>query len=113
VVTARSTKYTKAKNQNFWVVLITLFRVSPLLNGGRALRTLLVVLSQLLAVAFFTLLERKTLRLRQTRLGPTKVWLGGLIQPPIDGLKLIFKTETGAMGLVLLSSRFLLLALIG
>jgi len=84
-----------------------------LLNGGRVLGTLLVVVSQLLAVAFFTLLERKTLRLRQTRLGPTKVWWGGLIQPPMDGLKLILKTETGVLGLVVMSARFLLLALIG
>jgi len=84
-----------------------------LLVGARILRTFLVVVSQLLAVAFFTLLERKTLRLRQTRLGPTKVGLGGLIQPPIDGVKLILKSEVGSMRLVLVPSRFLFLALIG
>lgn len=84
-----------------------------MLKGARILSTLLVVLSQLLAVAFFTLLERKTLRLRQTRLGPTKVGLGGLIQPPIDGVKLILKSEVGALSLVLVPSRFLFLSLIG
>lgn len=42
-------------------------------------------------VAFITLLERKLLGLRQTRLGPNKVSLIALIQPVADGLKLLFK----------------------
>jgi len=43
------------------------------------------------AVAFTTLIERKILGLTQYRIGPNKVSLGGLIQPVLDGLKLLTK----------------------
>lgn len=43
-------------------------------------------------VAFITLLERKILGLSQIRLGPNKVSFVGLLQPVIDGLKLLIKS---------------------
>lgn len=45
----------------------------------------------LLGVAFFTLFERKLLRYSQNRLGPNKVGGIGIIQPALDGVKLIIK----------------------
>ena len=52
---------------------------------------LLVVLIVFLRVCFLTLLERKILGYVQNRKGPTKVLLIGLLQPVIDGGKLILK----------------------
>lgn len=54
---------------------------------GFILRLVLV----LLAVAFFTLLERKGLAYSQTRKGPDKNFLGGFLQPILDALKLLTK----------------------
>ena len=51
------------------------------------------MLSLVLAVAFSTLLERKMLTLVQGRLGPNKTAMGGLIQPVLDGVKLLFKIQ--------------------
>lgn len=45
----------------------------------------------LLRVAFITLLERKILRYSQSRVGPNKVIIIGLIQPVLDGIKLFLK----------------------
>lgn len=42
-------------------------------------------------IAFFTLLERKFLSYSQTRVGPNKVILGGVLQPVLDGGKLLIK----------------------
>jgi len=44
-----------------------------------------------LSVCFLTLLERKVLGYVQNRKGPTKILFIGLLQPVVDGGKLIFK----------------------
>nr|UTN43162.1 NADH dehydrogenase subunit 1 [Pessoaiella absita] len=55
--------------------------------------TLLIILV-LFSVAFFSLFERKLLSLTQSRKGPNKVSVWGVMQPVVDALKLIFKAES-------------------
>ena len=53
--------------------------------------TLMVVTPFILNAAMITLVERKILGLSQNRLGPTKVGIGGLLQPFRDAIKLLLK----------------------
>lgn len=55
------------------------------------LRTLLTIVPLLIAVAYFTLFERKVIASMQRRRGPNVVGFFGLLQPLADGLKLLLK----------------------
>uniref|UniRef100_A0AAU6PC37 NADH-ubiquinone oxidoreductase chain 1 n=1 Tax=Ledropsis sp. TaxID=3133679 RepID=A0AAU6PC37_9HEMI len=55
------------------------------------LTTSITILMILMSVGFFTLMERKLLSYMQTRKGPNKVGLTGIIQPFSDGMKLFIK----------------------
>lgn len=50
------------------------------------------LITALLAIAFYTLLERKLLRLSQLRKGPNKVTISGITQPIADAIKLLTKS---------------------
>jgi len=52
---------------------------------------LIIVVPLLIAVAYFTLAERKIIASMQRRRGPDKVGIWGLLQPLADGLKLLVK----------------------
>nr|YP_010127270.1 NADH dehydrogenase subunit 1 [Paraconotrochus antarcticus]QPO84674.1 NADH dehydrogenase subunit 1 [Paraconotrochus antarcticus] len=54
-------------------------------------KILILVIPLLIAVAFFTLVERKGLGYMQSRKGPNIVGVGGLLQPFVDGIKLFTK----------------------
>lgn len=58
---------------------------------GQILSPLILIIFLLVAVAFFTLSERKGMASIQRRLGPNVVGFWGLLQPLADGLKLILK----------------------
>jgi len=52
---------------------------------------LIIVVPLLVAVAYFTLAERKVIASMQRRRGPNVVGMWGLLQPLADGLKLLIK----------------------
>ena len=53
--------------------------------------SLFLIIGLLIAVAFFTLFERKVMASMQRRKGPNVVGFWGLLQPLADGLKLLVK----------------------
>lgn len=55
---------------------------------------ILSLVSVLLAIAFFTLIERKRIGLAHYRKGPNKITIRGVSQPLSDALKLITKELT-------------------
>jgi hypothetical protein len=55
------------------------------------LKILLIIVPLLIAVAYFTLFERKVISSMQRRRGPNVVGFFGLLQPLADGLKLLIK----------------------
>lgn len=57
------------------------------------INTFIAYVTALLAIAFFTLLERKALGYFQVRKGPNKVGIIGIPQPFADALKLLIKEQ--------------------
>jgi NADH-quinone oxidoreductase subunit H len=55
------------------------------------LEILIIIVPLLVAVAYFTLAERKVIASMQRRRGPNVVGIWGLLQPLADGLKLLVK----------------------
>jgi NADH:ubiquinone oxidoreductase subunit H len=66
----------------------------PTMSLPFSLIIFLSYLMALLAIAFYTLLERKLLGYFQLRKGPNKIALAGLPQPLADALKLFLKEHS-------------------
>jgi NADH-quinone oxidoreductase subunit H len=58
------------------------------------LKTLIIIIPLLIAVAYFTIAERKIMGIIQRRKGPNVIGFVGLFQPLADGLKLFVKETT-------------------
>jgi NADH-quinone oxidoreductase subunit H len=79
---------------------------------------LLKVVCLLVAIAYFTLAERKIMAAVQRRVGPNVVGLWGLLQPLADGLKLagkeaVIPSQASGKIFVAAAMAVLLFALIG
>lgn len=57
------------------------------------IKTIVILLILVTAVAYVTLMERKVMGWIQLRVGPNRVGPWGLLQPLADGLKMIFKED--------------------
>ena len=55
------------------------------------IKILIIIIPLLIAVAYFTLAERKILGAMQRRRGPNVIGAFGLLQPLADGFKLLVK----------------------
>lgn len=76
--------------QNSWVNF-KIFTINFGPFSWMVLCQLLKIVFLLIAVAYFTIAERKVLASIQRRKGPNVVGLWGLLQPLADGAKLVFK----------------------
>jgi NADH-quinone oxidoreductase subunit H len=65
--------------ENLEILLITILKI------------LMLLLPLMLAVAYFTLAERRIIGFIQNRIGPNRVGPFGLLQPIADAIKLLFK----------------------
>lgn len=114
----------------FITIYETIFKINPihLLNIFEILNSLnliftvslivglilSLVIPLILTIAFFTLMERKIIGAMQLRLGPNFLGLGGILQPLVDGLKLLLKETilpTHAQKFLFLFAPFLLFLL--
>nr|YP_006234117.1 NADH dehydrogenase subunit 1 [Trichuris trichiura]ADC43772.1 NADH dehydrogenase subunit 1 [Trichuris trichiura] len=55
-------------------------------------QTLITLIFVLTSIAFITLLERVYMGVSQRRRGPNKIFIWGMLQPVLDGIKLIMKS---------------------
>nr|ALF03935.1 NADH dehydrogenase subunit 1 [Trichuris sp. TTB2] len=55
-------------------------------------QTLITLIFVLTSIAFITLLERVYMGVSQRRRGPNKIFIWGVLQPVLDGIKLIMKS---------------------
>lgn len=88
----------EVKKKNINNISISQLLEGELLGNSRlsfivhyVLSSLFLIIGLLVAVAFFTLLERKAMASMQRRKGPNVVGFWGLLQPLADGLKLLAK----------------------